>query len=693
MRGADWVTPDRGTSSFGLAEPGSRLAPLTPAGDTEEGASLRGIERWQLMEGSRPRSWGTTGTLRCRWNAAWLLLLALMALGLKEDDPDVAVNLQCYWSKVPSVMNCSWSIRDLPGVHTICILHYESLKFHPKQSYSEKSQSEENWLLIARNKLRKGDTYSIWLEVQTAGRTVTSNKITVSLDEIVKPPPPDVDLVDPTECDSSGARITWKTPNSSEPLTCALRYKVSKDQDWTYLHQDEVGQEGHYLENLKPFTSYEVQARCFQNEGFWSEWSSARTFRTLEAAPLGQVDVWQAVDASDSQKRLLLWKALDSEAAQGKILDYEVSYQNHGQNITKGTWPCCRAVLPSTAGYAWISARNSVKQTQVANLSLEQSALPGPEDVQVQALEDRGFRVTWKPSASPLWVQPEEYVVEWREELPSTNEALDWTRVPGSSGSTLLIGHFKPKLPYLVRVYALHSHGNSASAPTRAYFKEEAPSNSPQALRDRRISSAVCNVSWEEIPLVDRNGHITHYTLYLKQQDSVTSKLHKTIAATEKSHQFTDLTPGTTYQFCMTGSTSAGEGRASPEHHFHMPGAHWQYIMTVTLVMGCLLIMASVVGLIKYRRVIGVCHKILAQCGLGRIPDPGHSAVFQKTEGQNIVLGMNIPSLSSAPYSEGMDFIEIKESTLPLTTTPAPPMFSGYEKRFMPTQEELQKLA
>ncbi|XP_044299452.1 interleukin-27 receptor subunit alpha isoform X3 [Varanus komodoensis] len=628
MRGADWVTPDRGTSSFGLAEPGSRLAPLTPAGDTEEGASLRGIERWQLMEGSRPRSWGTTGTLRCRWNAAWLLLLALMALGLKEDDPDVAVNLQCYWSKVPSVMNCSWSIRDLPGVHTICILHYESLKFHPKQSYSEKSQSEENWLLIARNKLRKGDTYSIWLEVQTAGRTVTSNKITVSLDEIVKPPPPDVDLVDPTECDSSGARITWKTPNSSEPLTCALRYKVSKDQDWTYLHQDEVGQEGHYLENLKPFTSYEVQARCFQNEGFWSEWSSARTFRTLEAAPLGQVDVWQAVDASDSQKRLLLWKALDSEAAQGKILDYEVSYQNHGQNITKGTWPCCRAVLPSTAGYAWISARNSVKQTQVANLSLEQS------------------------------------------------------------------GHFKPKLPYLVRVYALHSHGNSASAPTRAYFKEEAPSNSPQALRDRRISSAVCNVSWEEIPLVDRNGHITHYTLYLKQQDSVTSKLHKTIvAATEKSHQFTDLTPGTTYQFCMTGSTSAGEGRASPEHHFHMPGAHWQYIMTVTLVMGCLLIMASVVGLIKYRRVIGVCHKILAQCGLGRIPDPGHSAVFQKTEGQNIVLGMNIPSLSSAPYSEGMDFIEIKESTLPLTTTPAPPMFSGYEKRFMPTQEELQKLA
>uniref|UniRef100_A0A8D2Q4D3 Fibronectin type-III domain-containing protein n=1 Tax=Varanus komodoensis TaxID=61221 RepID=A0A8D2Q4D3_VARKO len=337
-------------------------------------------------------------------------------------------------------MNCSWSIRDLPGVHTICILHYESLKFHPKQSYSEKSQSEENWLLIARNKLRKGDTYSIWLEVQTAGRTVTSNKITVSLDEIVKPPPPDVDLVDPTECDSSGARITWKTPNSSEPLTCALRYKVSKDQDWTYLHQDEVGQEGHYLENLKPFTSYEVQARCFQNEGFWSEWSSARTFRTLEAAPLGQVDVWQAVDASDSQKRLLLWKALDSEAAQGKILDYEVSYQNHGQNITKGTWPCCRAVLPSTAGYAWISARNSVKQTQVANLSLEQSALPGPEDVQVQALEDRGFRVTWKPSASPLWVQPEEYVVEWREELPSTNEALDWTRVPGSSGSTLLIG-------------------------------------------------------------------------------------------------------------------------------------------------------------------------------------------------------------------------------------------------------------
>lgn len=67
--------------------------------------------------------------------------------------------------------------------------------------------------------------------------------------------------------------------------------------------------------------------------------------------------------------------------------------------------------------------------------------LPGPEEVTVVASEGLGLNVTWKPSMDSQWVQPKEYVVEWRKEIAdSTGELLNWTRTLGSSTSALLRG-------------------------------------------------------------------------------------------------------------------------------------------------------------------------------------------------------------------------------------------------------------
>ncbi|XP_062975145.1 interleukin-27 receptor subunit alpha [Elgaria multicarinata webbii] len=641
---------------------------------------------------------GKTGTLRCRWNVACLLLLALKTSGLKEGDPDTPMGLQCYLSVPDISMNCSWSTRDPPDVSSISVLHYESLKLRPNQTHLLKAQNKANWLLIGQDTVMQGDDCSVWVEVHTAAGTATSNKLNFSLYEIVKPPPPVLDSVEP---DSHGGDVKWETePPSHQCLIYSLQYKASKDHGWIYVHEDHVGHSSHYLEGLKPFTLYEVQARCRPEKGFWSEWSSSQHFQTLEAAPLGRVDVWQKVDVSDNQKRLLLWKALDPESAQGKILDYEVYYQNQGGSVLRKTCPCCRTNLPHTANYAWVSARNSVGNTQLANLSLVHAVLPGPEKVQVLAVQDLGLNVTWKPSTSPLWVQPEEYVVEWREELRSKGETLNWSRGPGSSDSVLLRGNFTPTVPYLVYVYAVHAHGYSASDPVRAYFKEEAPSNSPQALQDQSTSSTVSLITWEEIPLVDRNGHITHYTLYLQQLASRTFEANKTIGAPKRSHKLSGLTPGTSYQLWITGSTSSGEGRPSPLHHFRTPDSSWLHIVVVLLLVGCLLIVALVVALVKRRWVRGFCHKILPPCCWEEIPDPGHSIVVLKINEQSCepstAPGMNALSQDPTLSPEGMDIVEIKEPApepAPQPTAPPPPVeISGYEKRFMPTPEELQNL-
>ncbi|XP_061469847.1 interleukin-27 receptor subunit alpha isoform X2 [Rhineura floridana] len=642
---------------------------------------------------------GIAGTMGNRWNAACLLLLSLKVFGMKEGDPDAPMSLQCYQLVPSNIMNCSWFTQEPPDANTIHVLYYESLKLHPGQTHTVQAPSKQNWVLIERSHLTQGDSYHVWVETKhSMAGTAASTKLHVNLDEIVKPPPPDLESV---VLDSFGATVTWKNPLWSEslghqPLTCALRYKTSTDHSWTYLSEEHVGQEGHDLEDLKPFTLYEVQAQCIpeKGEGFWSEWSSSQTFRTPEAAPLGQVDVWQEVGVSKNGDRslLLLWKALDPEAARGTILDYEVVFQDHNKNITKMVHLCCSVTLPHTADCAWVSARNSVKKTQSVHLSFEKADLPGPEEVQVLSVEGGlGLNVTWKPSVSPLWVPPEEYVVEWREEIPSNTirEFLDWTRRPGSTSSALLTGSFRPKVPYLVCVYALYAHGTSASDSVRAYFKEEAPSDSPQVIQDRSISSTISLISWKEIPLADRNGHVTHYTLYLKHP----ILRNITIDATERSYSFLDLKPGTSYQLWMTGSTSAGEGVPSPLHHFHTPDSHWQHILVLLLVLGFLVFVTFSVVLFNYRWVLSFCHKILPPWCWEKIPDPGHSSFALKIDEQRTAPGMDALNQCPAKSPEETDIVEIKEPVPQQTTPPAPVEISGYEKHFMPTQEELQRLS
>lgn len=144
-------------------------------------------------------------------------------------------------------------------------------------------------------------------------------------------PPPDLD---PVELHSSEVTVKWSNPAWLESLSvqfliCALQYKTSRDHDWTYVslyylspfllpasklglgeenswcwmlpslprsfalycssflsqvNVDSANEDSYDLEDLKPFTSYEVQVRCIPHQkGFWSEWSSSQIFVTPEA--------------------------------------------------------------------------------------------------------------------------------------------------------------------------------------------------------------------------------------------------------------------------------------------------------------------------------------------------------------------------------------------------------------------------
>ncbi|XP_070597619.1 interleukin-27 receptor subunit alpha isoform X2 [Erythrolamprus reginae] len=630
--------------------------------------------------------------MRSKWGVAGLLLLAFKISGLKKGDPDATMGLQCFQPFLSTFVNCSWQSQNANTTR----LHFESLKLGKLLPYLKKmppvlAKTGQNWLVIEQKNLTLGDTYSVWIEVNSTDGMALSKKINFSLDEIVKPCPPELDNV---ELDSSEVTVTWKNPHwyklhNELPLTYAIRYKASSDHEWTY--ETHLDQENYEFYGLKPFTCYEVQVQCIpgNKKGFWSEWSSSKPFCTCETAPLGQVDVWQNECLSDcrNESHLLVWKALDPEAAQGKILDYEVIFQDHNKTLHGINYNCCQALIPISAQYVSIAARNSVKKTLWANLSLEKTELPGPEEVTVVASEGLGLNVTWKPSVDSQWVQPQEYVVEWRKEIvDSDGELLNWTRTLGNSTSTLLRGNFSSRVPYLVCVYGLYAHGRTASDTIRAYFKEGVPSAGPQGLQDRRLSSTATSISWKEIPLAKRNGHIIYYTLYLKHLHSASLMAHKPISATERNYTVSDLESGI-YQVWMTGSTSAGEGVASAVHLFSTSVFQWQSILIVLLVV-TLLAVVSIVMLLKYRRLVDFCRKVLPRWCWEKIPDPKHSGIAGKMNEESPASAMEALNQFSEIIAEISE--EIPEPSPPRSPVRSPAMvISGYEKRSLPTQEEI----
>ncbi|XP_060109223.1 interleukin-27 receptor subunit alpha [Heteronotia binoei] len=611
-------------------------------------------------------------------------------------DSAASVGLQCVCVLPSYVMNCSWSA---PEVNSAYRLFYESLKYEPGKTRREQVQWGQNWLLIARDQLIRGNAYSVWLEVQRADGVEASEKINFVVEEIVQPPPPELD---PVAVSSSGAVVRWRNPYwlehfADQSLVCELRYKASEDVVWTQLDLDheDLSQEDPELTDLDPFTSYEVQARCVpeDGQGFWSEWSSSQTFRTPEAAALGQVDAWRNIHLSENSepKLHLLWKPLDPKTARGDILSYTVDFWDR-QKTAVGNLTClCYSVpVPAAASYAQVSASNSAGKTQPTTLSLEQADLPSPQEVRVLPAESLGFRVTWTFSPSPGGVEPELYVVEWREEI--SGELLGWIRCPGGNRSALLKGDFRPREPYLVSVYAVYAQGSNSSAPVQAYIQEGVPSAGPLAVQDQSVSSTISLISWEEIPLAHQHGHLTHYTIYLKSPSSSTPRVYEPIGAGERSYALKDLDPGTSYQLWMSGSTSAGEGDSTLVHEFQTPGALWQVYVAALLSVGFLLLLSVIVVFLKRGWFLDFFRKVLPLWCWERVPDPGHSLVITELDPRGTALAkISHLSISTKPPEEP-EILEILEPAPSQTSRPARVVFSDYEKHFLPTQEELQGL-
>uniref|UniRef100_K7GF41 Fibronectin type-III domain-containing protein n=1 Tax=Pelodiscus sinensis TaxID=13735 RepID=K7GF41_PELSI len=434
--------------------------------------------------------------------------------------PEGPPGMACYQMGPSGGMNCSWPSPPGPEANTTYTLHYQSLKLQPQAPTAAGSPCSLPCVPSSALSYSVADQCISWVRHDSRGAW---RLLCLDLTVPVKPEPPELGLVELTPV----VTVNWTNPrwpqHSPLGLACDLRYRMSGAPNWTrrspwQVHEEDMEPNSYEFSSLEPFSAYEAQIRCIPEDrkGFWSDWSPPLTFRTPEdPEPRGPISLCAVLPGRctrrtwsrtvpGAQCRGLAWAVGEGPCMDpAPVLPCSPSPPPSDPSFSV-------ALSPAGPGGRVASGRPPGARTAQPAAAVED--LPAPTEVRAVAVQGQALWVTWDPSEDRL--EPLEYLVEGAEECGSAKAAtLRWVRSPAGTRSTRLTGDFRPRVPYQVRVYGLYPQGFGASAPVRAYTQEGVPSAGPQGLQDRSISKEASVISWEAIPLAQRNGHLAHYTL------------------------------------------------------------------------------------------------------------------------------------------------------------------------------------
>ncbi|KAK5909310.1 hypothetical protein CesoFtcFv8_003252 [Champsocephalus esox] len=291
---------------------------------------------------------------------------------------------------------------------------------------------------------------------------------TVILNDSIKPSPPVLTVLGSTE---DSVVVSWR---SSSYGSCRLRYRTNDTRIWTLApgsvpsHQDQTL--NYRMKDLLTFTFYQVGLACREEPGFWSDWSSDVSARTLERAPSRPPEVCYRVedtlkDSDGSVLLYLMWKHVDLTGTRVRIHGYQVSYklvknQQAQDRFTQNVTGSMALLVVKEGNYSFtVSAFNTAGYGPAAHLSTDtqrQNALPPVSSLWVSSSLPvmKGLLVQWEnPKALPSVPPVSHLAIHWRSETrPSTSRGT----TVGNFTTSTVIQDVNPEDSYLITVFPVY---------------------------------------------------------------------------------------------------------------------------------------------------------------------------------------------------------------------------------------------
>ncbi|NWW49540.1 OSMR protein, partial [Pedionomus torquatus] len=449
------------------------------------------------------------------------------------------------------------------------------------------------------------------------------------------------------KCTDTEITLYWKHKNKEIELFCQTevlqpdgRVQLHNNSD-THLNYASIT-----LGGLQPYTEYTARVHCGAAKHFWrwSEWSEARTMRTMESTPSGKLDIWREITpVLGGRKVTLFWKQAPSFRANGRNLSYEVTWEK----VEDGSKPesiSFSSAYNSTSVYIDnhsyrinIMAKNNVNCSLPSVLIIPRATglcfLLGTEELKEEKVNGTadGIFVSWEPRHVY-----DSYIIDWCN-FPMLQPCdLQWERFgPNTSSALINSGAFVPGVRYNFHIYGSVANRASLLEKKTGYLKELPPLRDP-TVKKVELTSNTVTLFWD-YHLTNESGFVKGYHVYVSpvQEDCSLKGSKKHVLPDdsvlckytienpeEKRYTVQHLLPNTKYRLVVKAYTGGGETPIVNFRYIDTPlNSNMLYLLVLLVIVPSL-----VAALCRWKM------KWVKECCCPVIPSPNESKALSFNE-------------------------------------------------------------
>ncbi|XP_068107334.1 interleukin-6 receptor subunit beta isoform X2 [Hyperolius riggenbachi] len=536
--------------------------------------------------------------------------------------PEKPQNLSCICYNKDR-LTCTWD----PGRPTLIPTNYTL-----KQSWRDGAREDciakqSNSCTLSSLMFQVYIDTTFWVVAKNNLGIAESDRFTVDIVDIYKPNAPAIVRAVSAVQLQRALKIEWLNPGDYFKLKYNLRYRKKDSADWEEVPSVDLAthRTSYTLQDLQPYTTYILSLRCklVDERGYWSDWSKEYEATTPESAPSRGPELWRKVGEAESNGTRtvrLMWKDLGTYA-NGKILGYNVTLKTPSRLLDAfyTSERECSVTVPRDRVQATIVAYNSYDVSPPSSVIIPPATRRGtlPPEIDVKAFpKDHGLWVEWKglPSTSVYG-----YILEWCGN--AEEQTCEWQREPASATGAFLRGDLKPLTYYGIKVHPLYRDGSERPKYADAYLEQGVPEEGP-TVHSKTVEKKRAVLVWTEVPLHNRNGFITNYTLQYGTKNGPMTSV--TLNGTQLEYTMTSLTGDTVYHVSVTANTEKG-GRAGPPFTFSTDKFDPGEVEAI--------VVSSCIGFLLLLLVIGIlfCNKreFIKKHIWPNVPDPSKSNIAQ----------------------------------------------------------------
>ncbi|XP_036372818.1 receptor-type tyrosine-protein phosphatase delta-like isoform X9 [Megalops cyprinoides] len=400
-------------------------------------------------------------------------------------------------------------------------------------------------------------------------------------------PPQDVKCSSPS---STSILVSWQPPpeelQNGIITKYSIQYAATEGEDTSSRQIADLPPESsqYLLENLEKWTEYRVTVSAHTGLGPGPE-SLPLLIRTDEDVPSGPPRKVE-VEAINSTSIKVIWRSPPPNKQHGQIRGYQVHYVRMVNGEPTGQ-PVIKDILIDDE--QWEYDDSTDHEMVISDLQAETTY-----SVAVGAYTTKGDGARSKPKlVSTTGAVPEKprfmvsatnmgtALLQWHPPANTFGPLLGYRLRFGRKDVDPLTvvefpereNHYTTKeihkgASYIFRLSARNRVGFGEEAVKEISTPEDLPSGYPQNVAAESTTATTIQVSWEPLPLAERNGNIVKYALQYKDINSPRGPTELLITAPESTVTLDGLKPDTTYDVKMCAFTSKGSGPYSPSVQF-----------------------------------------------------------------------------------------------------------------------------